>query len=214
MNSMEFAEKMGVSYHSAMRWLRLGIVPGAVKVGPRQEWDVPEEALKMEKPRPGPKYKEGAIIKTRDESRQVLELRKELADLNKRHMDQMEKYAGLLGKYDKAEAAIRHWQKLHDEMGEKFRTEVDIRFGVEAENANFKAYIRTLEGSLEAELANVEIRTRQREDFRRLYEEVLAQMDHKIKQITQLEEEVRSLKEKSSWEKRTEMVSDSIPNTD
>ncbi len=51
----EFAAQMKVTYFCVIRWLRKGLVPGAVKqkspAGPY--WAIPVEALKMERPKPG-----------------------------------------------------------------------------------------------------------------------------------------------------------------
>jgi len=51
----EFAGLMGVSYHCAIRWLRKGIVPGAVKrnFGKLHYWEIPIEALNMNRPQGG-----------------------------------------------------------------------------------------------------------------------------------------------------------------
>lgn len=46
---------MGVTYHCVIRWLRKGMVPGAVKrnFGKLHYWEIPMEALKMERPKGG-----------------------------------------------------------------------------------------------------------------------------------------------------------------
>jgi hypothetical protein len=60
LTSREFAAKMGVTYFCVIRWLRLGIVPGAVKQNsPAGEyWAIPVEALKMDRPKSGRPRKE------------------------------------------------------------------------------------------------------------------------------------------------------------
>lgn len=57
MTAVEFAEKMGVDRTTVLRWLRLKLVPGAVKeTSPRGDyWQIPQAALKMERPLPGRK---------------------------------------------------------------------------------------------------------------------------------------------------------------
>jgi predicted site-specific integrase-resolvase len=57
MTAKQVAEKMGVNYRTALNWLDAGIVPGAKrKTSPFGEyWDVPEKALNMARPKPGPK---------------------------------------------------------------------------------------------------------------------------------------------------------------
>jgi len=51
----EFAGLMSVSYHCAIRWLRKGIVPGAVKrsFGKVHYWEIPIDALNMKRPKGG-----------------------------------------------------------------------------------------------------------------------------------------------------------------
>jgi hypothetical protein len=57
MTAKQFAQEMGINYRTALNWLDAGIVPGARKkeslVG--EYWEVPESALKMDRPKPGPK---------------------------------------------------------------------------------------------------------------------------------------------------------------
>jgi predicted site-specific integrase-resolvase len=57
MTTKQFAAEMGVNYRTALNWLDAGLVPGAVRqkspVG--EFWEIPETALKMERPKPGPK---------------------------------------------------------------------------------------------------------------------------------------------------------------
>jgi hypothetical protein len=57
MSAHVFAQKMGVHYRTALTWLRDGIVPGAVEreTPMGNYWEVPRDALKMTKPKPGPK---------------------------------------------------------------------------------------------------------------------------------------------------------------
>src|SRR5262249_60839820 len=53
-----FADEMGVSYPTVVRWLKRKLVPGAVlRESPDRGkwWEIPEEALTMERPKTGPK---------------------------------------------------------------------------------------------------------------------------------------------------------------
>jgi len=57
MTAVVFAEKMDVNYTTVMRWLRNGIVPGAEQIEPvpgMRVWQIPESALQMKMPKPGP----------------------------------------------------------------------------------------------------------------------------------------------------------------
>jgi predicted site-specific integrase-resolvase len=65
MNAKKFAEAMEVEYATVIRWLKAGLVPGAElrEVMPGVKWwEIPYDALKMERPRAGRKRspKEGA----------------------------------------------------------------------------------------------------------------------------------------------------------
>lgn len=61
---------------------------------------------------------------------------------------------------------------------------------------------------IEALQADVELLTKQRDDFRRLYEDVLEQMNHKNEELKALAEEVRSLKEELSlWHEKMKSIS-------
>jgi hypothetical protein len=57
MTTKQFAEAMEVNYRTALNWLEAELVPGAEKketlVG--THWEIPESALAMERPKPGPK---------------------------------------------------------------------------------------------------------------------------------------------------------------
>lgn len=57
MTTKQFAAQMEVNYRTALNWLEAGLVPGAVRrsspIG--EYWEIPEAALKMERPKPGPK---------------------------------------------------------------------------------------------------------------------------------------------------------------
>jgi predicted site-specific integrase-resolvase len=57
MTARQFARRMDVNYRTALNWLNTGLVPGAEMkdslVG--AYWEIPESALKMQRPRPGPK---------------------------------------------------------------------------------------------------------------------------------------------------------------
>jgi len=57
MTARQFAKEMGVNYRTALNWLDDGLVPGAErKTSPIGEyWEIPEGALKMARPKPGPK---------------------------------------------------------------------------------------------------------------------------------------------------------------
>ncbi len=58
MTATVFAEEMGVSYPTVVRWLKRKLVPGAeLKQSPDRGkwWEIPEEALTMARPKPGPK---------------------------------------------------------------------------------------------------------------------------------------------------------------
>lgn len=69
MTAVEFAKEMGYDYSTVMRWLRDDIVPGADFLPINEKfgvWRIPEEALKMEKPRAGRKrgWRKDAVKKT------------------------------------------------------------------------------------------------------------------------------------------------------
>lgn len=57
MTARQFAEKMEVNYRTALNWLEAGLVPGAERrtslIG--EYWEIPDVALRMERPKPGPK---------------------------------------------------------------------------------------------------------------------------------------------------------------
>ena len=57
MTARIFSKRMDVNYRTALNWLEAGLVPGARRrpspVG--EYWEIPESALTMERPRPGPK---------------------------------------------------------------------------------------------------------------------------------------------------------------
>jgi hypothetical protein len=58
MTATNFAKEMGISYPTVIRWLDRKLVPGAeLKESPERGkwWEIPESALKMERPTPGPK---------------------------------------------------------------------------------------------------------------------------------------------------------------
>jgi hypothetical protein len=57
MTSRQFAEKMNVDYRTALNWLKAGRVPGAKRKSSLAGtfWEIPETALSMERPKPGPK---------------------------------------------------------------------------------------------------------------------------------------------------------------
>jgi len=58
MTAVTFAEEMNVDYATVIRWLRREIVPGAELIEPvpgMKVWQIPESALKMERPLAGRK---------------------------------------------------------------------------------------------------------------------------------------------------------------
>ena len=58
MTATVFAEEMDVSYATAVRWLKRKLVPGAIlrESSDRGKWwEIPESALKMQRPKPGPR---------------------------------------------------------------------------------------------------------------------------------------------------------------
>ena len=59
MTAVQFAKEIGVSYPTIVSWLSQGIVPGAIKRSDHrgEYWEIPEAALKMERPKRGPKPK-------------------------------------------------------------------------------------------------------------------------------------------------------------
>lgn len=67
MTATVFADEMGVSYPTVVRWLKRGLVPNAeLKEAPERGkwWEIPETSLQMERPpagrKPGPKPKKTA----------------------------------------------------------------------------------------------------------------------------------------------------------
>lgn len=58
MTATVFAREKGISYPTVIRWLDRKLVPGAeLKESPERGkwWEIPESALAMEPPKPGPK---------------------------------------------------------------------------------------------------------------------------------------------------------------
>jgi len=56
MTAKEFAAEMELSYFTILKWLKAGLVPGAVQIEPfpgMTTWSIPESALSMERPRYG-----------------------------------------------------------------------------------------------------------------------------------------------------------------
>ena len=57
LTAKQFAERMEVNYRTALNWLEADLVPGAERkeslIG--SHWEIPLDALKMERPKPGPK---------------------------------------------------------------------------------------------------------------------------------------------------------------
>jgi predicted site-specific integrase-resolvase len=57
MTACEFARRKGVNYETVLKWLKLGLIPGAVKKATDRgaAWYIPKSALQMEKPQRGTK---------------------------------------------------------------------------------------------------------------------------------------------------------------
>jgi len=58
MNAVQFARAMSVTHPTVIRWLKAGLVPGAVLVEPipgMKVWSIPHSALKMARPLAGRK---------------------------------------------------------------------------------------------------------------------------------------------------------------
>lgn len=57
MTAKEFAKHMTIHYRTALKWLDAGSVPGAkMQQSPiGNYWEIPTTALKMRRPKPGPK---------------------------------------------------------------------------------------------------------------------------------------------------------------
>ncbi len=55
LTAVKFAEEAGISYPTIVRWLKRGLVPGAQSVDTPmgKVWQIPESALKMERPKAG-----------------------------------------------------------------------------------------------------------------------------------------------------------------
>jgi len=57
LTARQFAAEMGINYRTALNWLEAGLVEGAEKkaspIG--KYWEIPATALKMQRPKPGPK---------------------------------------------------------------------------------------------------------------------------------------------------------------
>jgi hypothetical protein len=62
MTAKTFAKEMDVDYTTVLRWLRLGLVPGAtLKEDDRGNyWEIPRSALKMGRPKAGRKRRKGS----------------------------------------------------------------------------------------------------------------------------------------------------------
>lgn len=70
MTATIFADRMGVNYSTAIRWLKKKLVPGAeLKESPERGkwWEIPEEALTMERPRWGGPTRGGGQKKGSDQ---------------------------------------------------------------------------------------------------------------------------------------------------
>lgn len=63
MTAVQFAKAMSASYPTVVGWLRLGIVPGAKKKSDNrgEYWEIPAAALKMERPKRGPKPRKKGV---------------------------------------------------------------------------------------------------------------------------------------------------------
>lgn len=57
--AVKFADEMGISYPTMVRWLKRGLVPGATleETPAGSYWQIPESALTMERPKAGRKPK-------------------------------------------------------------------------------------------------------------------------------------------------------------
>jgi len=57
--AVKFADEMGISYPTMVRWLKRGLVPGATleETPAGSYWQIPETALTMERPKAGRKPK-------------------------------------------------------------------------------------------------------------------------------------------------------------
>jgi len=56
LTSEEVAVRLDVTLGSVSRWCRQGLLPGAVQLGNRGPWLIPEKALEgFKRPSPGPK---------------------------------------------------------------------------------------------------------------------------------------------------------------
>lgn len=55
--AVKFAERMRVSYPTIVRWLKMGIVPGAEleETPAGSYWQIPESAVNMQRPKVGRK---------------------------------------------------------------------------------------------------------------------------------------------------------------
>jgi hypothetical protein len=57
LTAKQFAERMKINYRTALNWLEGQLVPGAERkeslIG--SHWEIPVDALRMERPKPGPK---------------------------------------------------------------------------------------------------------------------------------------------------------------
>ena len=62
MTAGQFAKAMQVDASTVFRWLRLGLVPGAelIESPGGNYWQIPQSALKMERPLPGRKRQKKA----------------------------------------------------------------------------------------------------------------------------------------------------------
>ncbi len=65
LTAKQFAEHMEINYRTALNWLEAHLVPGAERkeslIG--SHWEIPQEALRMERPKPGPKPTKKAGVK-------------------------------------------------------------------------------------------------------------------------------------------------------
>jgi hypothetical protein len=55
LTAVQFAKEASISYTTVMSWLKQGLVPGAEKKADHrgEYWDIPDTALKMERPKAG-----------------------------------------------------------------------------------------------------------------------------------------------------------------
>jgi hypothetical protein len=76
MTAKQFAEQLSINYRTALNWLEAGLAPGSQrKDSPVGEyWEIPADALKMDRPKRGPKAgakKAGSAANSKTATRSV-----------------------------------------------------------------------------------------------------------------------------------------------